>query len=172
MEFTTTEMGQRKLIRKRYVYVHRRNLSEGSSMWDCIYWRKGYQCNAKVKLSPLDEFLNEMHKYTHAPWQTECKGTKVKAGIKRQAEDTKKTTQQILGTDFRNSCSKRKVAANLPSLETLRRNVRYSHHDRNMPPTPAQREDIPNLPQAYRTTTNRDPFLVYAFSHHRMHRSL
>ena len=30
-----------------------------------------------------------------------------------------------------------------------------------MPPTPIQEEDIPDLPQAYRTTTNGDPFLVY-----------
>ena len=30
-----------------------------------------------------------------------------------------------------------------------------------MVPTPAHREDIPDLPQAYRTTTNGDPFLVY-----------
>ena len=29
-----------------------------------------------------------------------------------------------------------------------------------MPPTPAQREGIPDLPQAYRTTTNGDPFLM------------
>ena len=56
MEFTTTERGQRKLLRNGYMYVHRRNLSEGSRMWDCIFRQKGYQCNAKVKLSPLDEF--------------------------------------------------------------------------------------------------------------------
>ena len=30
-----------------------------------------------------------------------------------------------------------------------------------MPPTPAHREEIPDLPQTYRTTTNGDPFLVY-----------
>ena len=30
-----------------------------------------------------------------------------------------------------------------------------------MPPTPAHIEDIPDLPQAYRTTTNGDPFLMY-----------
>ena len=30
-----------------------------------------------------------------------------------------------------------------------------------MPPTPAHREAIPDPPQAYRTTTNGDPFLVY-----------
>ena len=30
-----------------------------------------------------------------------------------------------------------------------------------MPPTLAHREDIPDLPQVYRTTTNEGPFLVY-----------
>ena len=83
MKFTTTERGQRKLLRNRYMYVHRRNLSVGSSMWECIYRRKGYQCNAKVKVSPLDEFLDEIHEHTHVPSQTECQVTKVKSGIKR-----------------------------------------------------------------------------------------
>ena len=118
-------------------------------MWECIYRRKGYQCNAKVKLSPLDEFLDEIHEHTHAPSQTECQVTKVKAGIKRRAEETEETTQQILGTEPRNISDG--VAANLPSLETLRRNVHHSRQNRNMPPTPAHREDIPDLIQAYRT---------------------
>ena len=30
-----------------------------------------------------------------------------------------------------------------------------------MPPTSAHRENIPDLPLAYRTTTNADPFLVH-----------
>ena len=85
--------------------------------------------------------------------------SKVKAGIKRRTEETEETTQQILGTELRNISDG--VAANLPSLETLRRNVSHSRQDRNMPPTPANREDIPDLPSAYRTTTNGDPFLVY-----------
>ena len=120
---------------------------------------KGYQCNAKVKLSPLDEFLDEIHEHTHVPSQTECQVTKVKSGIKRQAEETEETTQQILGTELQNISDG--VGANLPSLETLRRNIRHSCQDRNMPPTPSHREDIPDLPPAYRTTTNGDPFLVY-----------
>ena len=91
--------------------------------------------------------------------QTECQVTKVKAGIKRRAEETEETIQHILGTEFRNIADG--VAANLPSLETLRRNVRHCRQDRNMPPSPAHREDIPDLPQAYCTTTNGDPFLVY-----------
>ena len=30
-----------------------------------------------------------------------------------------------------------------------------------MPPTSAHRQNIPDLPLAYRTTTNADPFLVH-----------
>ena len=159
MEFTTPERGQRKLLRNGYMYVHRRNLSEKSSMWKCIYQRKGYQCNAKIMLSLLHEFLDEIHEHAHALSQTECQVTKVKTHIKRRAEEIEETTQQILYTELRNISDG--VAANLPSLETLRRNVRHSRQDRNMPPTPAHKKDIPDLPQAYRTTTNVDPFLVY-----------
>ena len=128
-------------------------------MWECIYRRKGYQCNAKVKLSPLDEYLDEIHKHTHAPSQTECQVTKVKASIKRRAKETEETTQQILGTELRNISHG--AAANLPLLETLCRYVRHSHQDKNIPLTPAHREDIPDLPPAYRTTANGDLFLVY-----------
>ena len=104
-------------------------------------------------------FRYEIHEHTHALSQTECQVTKVKAGINRRAEETEETAQQILGTEVRNISDV--VAANLPSLETLRRNVHHSRQNRNMPPTPAHREDILDLPQAYRSTANGDPFLVY-----------
>ena len=91
--------------------------------------------------------------------QTECQVTNFKADIKRRAEETEETTQQILDTELRSISDE--VAANLPLLETFRRNIRHSRQDRNMPPTPAYREDISDLPQAYHTTTNGDPFLLY-----------
>ena len=100
--------------------------------------------------------LDEIHEHTHAPSLTKCQATKGKAGIKERIEET---TQQILGTELRNISDG--VAANLPSPETLRRNVRHSCQDRNMPPTLAHREDIPDLPPTFRTTTNGDLFLVY-----------
>ena len=93
------------------MYVHRKNLLEGFSKWECIYRRKVYQCNAK--LSRLDEFLAEIHVHTHAPSQTECQVTKVKADIKRRVEETEETTQQILDTGLQNISDG--VAANLRS---------------------------------------------------------
>ena len=72
-----------------------------------------YQCNAKVKLSRLDEFLDEIHVHTHTPSQTECQVTKVKADIKRRVKETEETTQKILDTELQNISDG--VAANLPS---------------------------------------------------------
>ena len=53
--------------------LHRRNLPEGSSIWEYIDWRNGYPCNAKVKLSPLDGFLHDIHERNHELWQTDAK---------------------------------------------------------------------------------------------------
>ena len=44
---------------------------------------KRVSVNGKVKLSPLGEFLDEIHEHPHAPSQIERQVTKVKAGIKR-----------------------------------------------------------------------------------------
>ena len=83
---------------------------------------------------------------------------KVKDNIRRRAETTEETTQQILATELGNVSEG--VAANLPSIDTLRRNVRHSRQDRDLPPNRIRREDIPALPPAYSITTNEDPFLV------------
>ena len=70
---------QKKLVRRiQYVRVY---LSA-----------KGYQCNAKIKLSPLDEYLDEIHEHNHALSQTEYQVTKLKSGIERRAEEIKETT--------------------------------------------------------------------------------
>ena len=91
--------------------------------------------------------------------QTECKVTQVKAGTKRLAEETEETTQQMLGAELRNVSDGE--AANLPSLEKIRKNVYRFCQGRNMPPIPAHRENILDLPHEYNTTTDRDSFLVY-----------
>ena len=110
--FHYNRKGTAKLLRNGYMYFHRKNLSEGSSVWERIQRRKEYQCNTKFKLSSLDKFLDEIHEHTHATSQTEYQITKVKAGIKRLAEEKEETMLQILGTELRNISDG--VAANLP----------------------------------------------------------
>ena len=67
MEFTKTEKGQRKLIQNGYIYVFRKMLANEVSSLECILRRKGNQCKATIKLSPTDEFIEQVNEHTYAP---------------------------------------------------------------------------------------------------------
>ena len=77
-------------------------LANEVSSWEFILPRKGNQCKATIKLSPTDEFIDQVNEHTHAPSQTEVEVTKVKSRIKRKTTTTLETPQQILGTELRN----------------------------------------------------------------------
>ena len=102
MEFTTTERGNRKLIRDGYMYVFKKMLANDVSSWECILRRKGAQCKASIKLSILDEFIGQNNEHTHPPSQMQVGVTKAKASIKRKTEATKETSEQILVSEQRN----------------------------------------------------------------------
>ena len=102
MEFTTTERGNRKLIRDGYMYVFKKMLANDVSSWECILRRKGAQCKASIKLSILDEFIGQNNEHTHPPSQMQVEVTKAKASIKRKTEATKETSEQILVSEQRN----------------------------------------------------------------------
>ena len=151
MEFTTTERGNRKLIRDGYMYVFKKMLANDASSWECILRRIGAQCKASIKLSILE--------HTHTPSQTQVEVTKAKASIKRKAEATEETSQQILASELRNTSEE--AAANLPSLDALKRNIRHAREERNMLQNPQTPKEIPVLPQEYQLTTNGNQFLVF-----------
>ena len=159
MEFTTTERGNRQLIKDGYIYVFKKDLANDVSSWECALRRKGTQCNATVKLSILDEYLGMNNAHTHPPSQTQVEVVKVKATMKRRAETTEETTQQILGASLNNVSEG--AAAIMPSVGSLRRNIRHARQDRNMPPNPLTRDAIPILPQQYQETTTGENFLVF-----------
>ena len=145
MEFTTTERGNRKLIRDGYMYVFKKMLANDVSSWECILRRKGAQCKASIKLSILEVYIGQSNEHKHRPSQTQVEFTKAKASIKRKAEATVETNQQILALEPRNISEG--AAANLPCLDTLKRNIRHAREERNMPPNPQTREEISVLPQ-------------------------
>ena len=118
--------------------------------------RKGNQCKATIKLSPTDEFIDQVNEHTHAPSQTEDEVTKVKSRIKRKATTTLETPQQILGTELR--IISEGAAASLPGVSTLRRNIRKARENFDTPPNPATREEIPELPEQYQLTLNGEQF--------------
>ena len=84
---------------------------------------------------------------------------KVKANIKRKAQTTTDTPQQILGVELRNISQD--AAANITSTSTLRRNIRKAREDNDVPHNTVTREDIPVLPEQYQNTVAGEPFLIY-----------
>ena len=159
MEFTKTEKGQGNLIRNGYIYVFKKILANEVSSWGCILRRKGNQCKATIKLSPTDNFIVQVSEHTHAPSQTEVEETKVKSRIKRKATTTLETPQQILGTELRNISEG--AAASLPGISTIRGNIRKACKDLDTPPNHATREEIPELPEQYQLTVNRQQFMIF-----------
>ena len=159
MEFTTTERGGRKLIKDGYMYVFKKRLANDVTSWECVLRRKGTQCNATIKLSVLDEYIGMNNAHTHPPSQTQAEVVKVQAAMKRRAETTEETTQQILASSLINISEG--AAAIIPSVGSLRRNIRHARQDRNMPPNPLTKNDIPVLPQQYQETTTGDNFLMF-----------
>ena len=159
MEFTTTEKGRRKLIKDGYMYVFKKQLANDNSSWECVLRRKESQCRATVKLSPTDEFIEQNNEHTHAPSATEVEVTKVLTSIKRKAETTDETSQQILGREL--ALISEDAAANLSAVSTIRRGIRKVRENQNVISNPKNRDEIPVLPLEYQQTANGEQFLIY-----------
>ena len=97
MKFTTTEKGNRKLIRNGYMYIFQKNLANEITSWDFDLRRNNNnQCKARVKLTATDEFVEEVNVHTRPPSRTQVEVAKVKSSIKRKSTTTQDTSQQIL----------------------------------------------------------------------------
>ena len=95
--------------------------------WECEIQRKGH-CKAKVKLDEDDEFVAALNEYTHSPSQTKIELTKLRASIKRRAENTLDALQQILTGElggYTRGCS------SFPKLDNVRRNTRFQRQNTN-----------------------------------------
>ena len=112
-----------------------------------------------IKLDIDGEIIGEVNLHTYASSQTQVEVAKVKANIKRKAQTTTDTPQQILGAELRNISQD--AAANIPSTSTLRRDIRKAREDYDVPHNPVTREDIPVLPEQYQNTVTGEPFLIY-----------
>ena len=93
MEFSFTGRGARKLIRNGYQYVKQKDLASELTSWECIERRKG-NCKAKVKLTAINDFVEQMQEHTHASSATRCELTKVCASITELANLTPTAAEQ------------------------------------------------------------------------------
>ena len=139
-EITSTEKGKNKIARTGYLYVFKKMLANDTRYFESELTRKGNQCKAMIKLDIDDEIIGEVNLHILAPSQTQVEVAKVKGNIKRKAQRTTDTPQQILGAELRNTSQD--AAANIPSISTLRRNIRKAREDSNVSHNPVTREDI------------------------------
>jgi hypothetical protein len=158
MEFTTTERGQRMLIRNGHIYTFQKFLANEIQSWECTHRRKG-QCKARVKVNANNEFLEQVNEHTHPPSNTKVEVAKVKSAMKRRAETTNDTCQQILGVELQRISQS--AAVQLPQILHIKRCIRSQRQVRNILANPQRREDIPILPQQYQLTNNGDQFLLF-----------
>ena len=160
MQFIDTQKHNRKLIRNGYMYVYQKALSDGKTSWECVQ-RRGSKtnpgtCKARLKLDSLDRFVESGHEHSHVPSQTQT----VKSSIKRRAETTNDTAQQVLAGEMAGISPA--AAANLPQLGNIRRTIRSQRQtNENLPPLPATRAAIPVLPAEFQTTLSGQQFLLY-----------
>ena len=99
--------------------------------------------------------------HSHAPDPAKNIKYKVITEVREQATSSQDRPQQILGNALQGVPDA--VAAQLPLLGTMRRNVRRQRRAAgNVLPVPVTLADLPNpLPQQYTTTKAGDPFLRY-----------
>ncbi len=116
---------------------------------------------ARGKIRVKEGQIHVVSPHSHAPDPAKNEAYKVIGAIREQAQNTQDRPQQILGNALR--AIPDAVAADLPALGTIRRNIRRQRRAvGNVLPVPATRAALPNpLPQEYTTTNAGDPFLRY-----------
>ena len=157
MKFTLTLRIVKKIFKDGCIYVFKKMLPNDISLRECILGRKDEQCLTTIKLSPTDEFIEQVNDHTHAPSPTQVEVTKIKAGTKRKTKTTQETVQQILGKQLGNISDD--AAANLPSITTMRGIIRKARADDSVPQIPLNREAIPVLPNEFQLIKSGEPFL-------------
>ena len=94
MEYINSTKGKPKIFFEGFLYVRHKNLANGYEKYECEKRRHGY-CQAAFKVKE-DEVIVIAQEHTHAPDPGKAETLRVGRGIKRKAEDTLETPQQII----------------------------------------------------------------------------
>ena len=91
--------------------------------------------------------------------ETTCEIAKVRADIKRRATETQDPAQVILGRELGGIL--KAAAINLPALHHIRRNIRLQKQANQQLPSPANREDVPELHLQHQRSYANGQFLIF-----------
>ena len=96
--------GKSKIILNGYVYVKQKKLANSITSYECERWRgagKGLsECKARVKLNEDLSVVGFLNEHTHLADEARGEMLQVRERIKRKAEETEETPQQILGQEM------------------------------------------------------------------------
>ena len=113
MELGLSLKGKRKILRKGYIYLCKKELENNIRSFECELRRKG-QCSTSIKVDVDDQVIDQVNEHTHPPSQTKCEMELVENRIKNRWQITFDTTQRIL-TDELQGISPT-AAVNLPNV--------------------------------------------------------
>ena len=123
MEFIRSSKGKERLVLDGYLYVKQKDLVNGAVSFECEERRNKATCKAKVKVHiERNEVVGRLHTHTHAPSKAKIEASKTIQRVNIRAINTEETPQQTLSE----ACGTidEEMAANLPPIHQLRRNIR------------------------------------------------
>ena len=157
MEWITSNKGKPKLAYEGHIYVKQKELKDGAVSYECEKRRRS-QCKAKLKVKD-GVMLSSLHEHTHAPAVGHAESIVVKQHMKRRAEETEESPQQII-TQAAAQVSE-VAASQMPATRSIRRAIRrWRQHHGNPVPVPHSRSDM-TIPEQYTCTANGEPFLLF-----------
>ena len=117
------------------------------------------ECKAKIELDEAGNFLERINNHTHAPSETKCEISKVRANIKRKATETQDLAQAILERELGGESEA--AAINLPALHHIRRIIRLQRQANQQLPSPANRQDVLALSSQYQWSYTNEQYLIF-----------
>ena len=162
MQAIVSIRGKNKIAINGYVYVKQKDLADNVTSFECEKRRgsgKGLSiCKAKVKIAGDMSVVGYVNTHSHAADGSHVEVLQVRAAIKRRAEQTQETAQQIMGEEMQQV--NQSAAVQMAPLSTIRRAIRYTKQKANaVHPLPNDRAF--DIPDEYKTLENGEIFLLH-----------
>ena len=155
LEFVSSEKGKQKLVDSGHLYVMDRRCGEK------MYWKcdQNQKCKCRARAHTMNnEVIKRIGEHNHAGNSARVEVTKVVNGIKVKAISTQNNPQQIVADAFFGLS--RVAAGQMPSLETLKKNIRNARREAHRPLTnPILLTDL-IIPKEFLLTHKGDAFLM------------
>jgi hypothetical protein len=160
MDFFTSIRGSRKLKYQEFIYCKNKTLTNGNTYWECSERRSGNRCRSKLTIDREGEnIVVQPGQHSHAPDPGRNNAEILRSTMKREARTSEARTNTIVARNIVDIDEG--AMANLPRLETMRRDVRRQRQtNQELPPVPVPFNTMFEIPDNITMTANGN-FLQY-----------